>query len=323
MALITFKITPHTTAGSQIFASSLANAPAGYTTIPNNAQSAYDFFGVTGTGMPTTNYGGQVAAAITGPQSKAFALSACQQARSSLLPLVKTELFANQLAKVVPNLTNLYASCSNSLSTLSTVAADPATDATTKTALASAYAAELASYTALLNRLKTLENAVFAVGGSIDVPATATLPAVSVNSVFNATATLTVFTGIKSYIAGLLDPAVLSGNAIAALTAVTYANANTLSGYFTAANSALGTNNIVSAIQGEYLTATKQIFDTFAIMVAGFSSATISGVAPNAAGLLAGLDFELSTVGQYQTAPKAPTGSTPVLWGADNSGHTW
>jgi hypothetical protein len=282
---------------------------AGVTT----AATAYDWFA-------TAGGGGTAIAAIANAQNKLFGTAIAQQARACLLPMVKAELFAAELNNAKANLQNSMQSAYNALTSLATATADAAADAATKTALSAAYTAEVAGITAQLNRLKSLEAKIYAVGDSYDVAASG---GTSVTATFNATATLTTFTGAKTYVAGLLDPAVLgnSGTAIPALTATTYANATTLATIYNNAYTAISTSNVVPNFQGEIETAAKAIFDTFAIMASGYASTNTSGTTGTPVGLYAGIDYELSTVGEYQAATGAP--GTPVtFWGADH-GHTW
>ena len=331
MVLITFSLS---TSGPT-FTTTVQNVPtpitsiSGYT-MPNNAATAYDFFGTTG--VSANNYGYLAANAVSvaspaSAQNKQFALSICQQAKSAILPLYKAELFAGVLANAKTYLTASIQSAGNALTSLNTLTSDSSTDTATKTALAAAYTAELAGITAVLNRAKTLETKIYtSAGETIDNTSTGTP---SVASLFNATATLAAFpAGTKTYLAQQLDPANLgnAGVAIPALTAATYANASALATIYTTAGTALGTANVATNFKAEYLTATKQIFDAHMIMLAGYvQTANNSGTTGAPVGLFAGIDYEVSTVGHYQTGSGAPSG-TIILWGGETtavSNHTW
>jgi hypothetical protein len=285
-------ITPLTSSFTPVCNGTISTA--GVTT----AATAFDWF-------ETTGGGGTGAAAIANSSNKAFAQGICKQAKSSLVPLVKAEQYASILDTFKPALTNSINSAKNALNSIQL-----SVDTGTKTALASAYTAEVATITAMLNRVKTLENKVFVVGDSIDVGASAGTG--NLATAYAATTTLTAFTTApnnKVYVSTLLDPAVLGngGTAIPSLTASTYANAGTLEGYYTTAATAITATTVPAIYKAAYLTATKQIFDTYCIMLQGFAatgtSGNYTGTAP--VGIFPGIDFLIFTDGEFQTGTAA------------------
>lgn len=306
--MVTFSVSP----SGPTFLSTTTNlgnntgSPTLSSTAITNAATAFNWFG-------TTGIGGQAVVNITNPTNKALAQFTLQQAKAALLPFVKAEYFATQFN----NVQGLISSSITSINSTLTSILNPSFLSQIST-LTPSYTSSLSLITSSLNTLKTAETRVFTTTDSIDITAAATATNIA------ATTTLTVFTGTKTYLAQYLDPAILG--AVATIPAITSVNGNvgnaaTLHTIFTNAAAALAASNVLSALRGEYLTATKQIFDVYAIILAGYAdSVDHSGTTGNPIGLLAGLDYELSTVGEYQTSP-APSG-TPTFWNGDHT-HSW
>lgn len=270
-----------------------------------NAATAFNWFGTSGTG-------GQAVANITNSTNKALAQFTLQQAKASLLPLVKAEYFATQFN----NVQTLISSSVTSINSTLTSILNPSFLSQINT-LTPSYTSSIALITSSLNTLKTAETRIFTTTDSIDITAAAIATNIA------ATTTLTVFTGTKTYVSPYLDPAILGAATIPALTSVNgnVGNANTIKTIYTNAATALAASNVLSTLRGEYLTATKQIFDVYAMIIAGYADASSnSGTTGNPIGLRAGLDYEVSTIGQYQTSP-APS-ATPTFWNGDHA-HTW
>ena len=278
----------------------------------NNASTAYDWFSATGNG-------GLATANIASSFNKSFAQSICSQAKSSLLPLVKAEYVANQLATTLSLISSSISSINSTLTSIQ----NPSFSSSIATFVTS-YNATLSSITSSLNFLKTVESKIFVTSDSID------LTSANLSSNLSSTAALASFTGVKTYLGQLLDPAYLgnNGTSIPVITSTNgnAGNAAALATIFTNAGTALSSSNVATNFKAEYLTSTKQIFDVYAILLAGYADSTHhSGVTSTPIGLYGGIDYEVSTVGEYQALAGSPSG-TIILWGGEStaiSNHTW
>ncbi|MFN7038929.1 MAG: hypothetical protein ACK4OM_05130 [Alphaproteobacteria bacterium] len=288
----TTSFTPVTTGGTV--------AATGVTT----AATAYDWFAPTGSGALATSIAAMSTSTAAGIQNKAFVQSIAQLAKTALLPLVKAELFATAIADPKTAIGNSIDSASNALASIQLSGIDTAT----KTALATAYNAEVATITAMLNRIKTLENKIYLVGDSIDAPASTGTG--NIATAYPATANLTNFTGTKTYLSSMFDPAVLgnSGTAIPGLTATTFANASTLAGIYTTAATALTGATVIANLNALVEMSAKNIFDNYAIDIQGYSSAGTTGkwaTGSAPVGIVPGIDYEVHLTGAYQTGVAA------------------
>jgi hypothetical protein len=272
-----------------------------------NAATAYDWFAASGTG-------GTAIAAIANVKDKAMAQGIAQQARAALVYMVKAEYVAQQFSSNITLITN---NINSIVSTLTSIQ-DPSF-LTSISSLTPSYITALTAIISSLNRMKTLETRIYTNSDSIDITAATT------QSNVGSTTTATSFTGAKTYLAGQYDPAVLGngGTVIPSISSVNnnVGNAAALSTIYNNAATAIAASNVLGKFRAEIETATKAIFDTYAIMASGYASTNTSGTTGTPVGLYAGIDYELSTVGEYQAADNAP-GSPVTFWGADHA-HTW
>ncbi len=271
------------------------------------AATAFDYFSLLSSGSPgafLTAYTALSVSTTVGVQNKAFAAALSYEARNALLPLVKAEYFAGTLAPaLITTITDEVTAASNSLTVIQT-----GVDSATKTALSTAYTAEAAVITAALNRLKTVENKIYLVGDSIDVTSAAS------NTAYAAITTLTSFTGTKTPLSALFDPAQLGngGTAIPSLTASTFANAGTLQGYYSTAATALAGSTLLKQLQATTEMTAQTTFDLYCGQLQGYLSAGTTGNWASGSatvGIIPGIDYELHIAGTVMSAQLASDSS--------------
>jgi len=280
------------------------------------AATAYDWFKLTGGGALATSYAAMSTSTAVGVQNKAFVATISNLARADLLPLVKAEAFASAIA----NPQTIIANAATDAGHAATNIGLSGLDAASKTALAAAYAADLSVITASVNRIKSLEDAIHKVGGSIDIDTgTATT---GVLALYGATATLTSFTNAKTYLSLTFDPTTFAPNAMAALTASTYANAATMASNASAAATTVSGSTLVDNLNALVEMSAQNIFDLYCMEVQGYSSAGTSGNWASGSapvGIVPGIDYEVHLTGNYQAGtaaagtPGAPSAVT-AFW---------
>ncbi len=220
------------------------------------AATAYDWFSLIngGSGAFLTAYNAMSTSSAVGMQNKAFTAVLAYEARSALLPLVKAEEF---YTKFTTTKTVVAASVTSILSTLSSI--QNPSFLSSISSLTPGYTASLTTITSLLNTLKSQEATIYGVGSSIDVASG------SIVSSFDSTTTLTSFTGVKTFLAPLLDPVVINAGAIPSITSVNgvVGNAAALSTIFTAVSSALSAMTLANNLQATTEMSAKTIFDLY------------------------------------------------------------
>jgi hypothetical protein len=260
-----------------------------------NAATAFDWFSPTGTG-------GTAIASITNSKNKAFAQHTAYEAKYSLMPMVKAELFINRLNS---SKTLITSNLNTIITTLQSIQ-DPSFASQIST-LTPTYTSSLTSINNNINSLKSFEARIYNTSDSIDVAANSGTG--NISTIYGSTTTLTSFTGVKTYVATFFEPANLAATTIPAITSANgnAGNAATLETIFTNALTALTNTTIISRYKAEYLTASKQIFDAYCIIEQGFAATATSGNYTGTApvGIFPGIDYLLFTDGTWQSGTAA------------------
>jgi hypothetical protein len=262
-----------------------------------NAASAYDWFSLIngGSGAFLTAYNAMSTGTAVDIQNKAFVAALAYEARAALLPLVKAEKFHVKFASTK---TVISASVTSILSTLSSI--QNSTFLSYISGLTPSYTASLSTIYSILNTLKSQESAIYAVGSSVDITSSAII------SAFEATPTLTSFTGVKTFLGQLLDPVVLSGAAIPSITSVNGAvgNAASLTTIFTTVSNALAAMTLDADLQATTEMTAQYIFDGYCSQIQGYASLGTTGTWASGAsrvGIIPGIDYEIHVEGNFQT----------------------